>query len=412
MAEADCPLLSLQSKPDLGTIFRDLGEAFLERERLNRNQRRVFHRIGECRTAAMGGTLWQCQDCGQWVGVYHSCRDRHCPGCQAMKRADWVEDRLAELLPVPYFHVVFTLPHELNGLVKNNPRECLGLLFSCASGTLLKFAADPKFLGAVPGILTVLHTWGQKLNLHYHLHCIVTGGGLAADQGRWVSVPKPNSLFPIKALSKVFRGKYLTGLDKLRRQGLKDPPGLSLTSDQDWLSFKQSLAKKKKWNAYLKPPFSTPEHLLEYFAQYTNRIAISNRRILAYDGKTVRFSYKDYRDGCRVKQLTLDVAAFARRFLLHVLPKGFMRIRYYGFLASCKKKASLAICRKFLTLLGQMPPDDKAPPTQQHQDHNATNAEGLELRNCPYCPTGLLVQIRPVYLFERSRARSLLWDTS
>ncbi len=417
MEVGDCPLVSAEPKVDLGTIFRDLGEGFLERERLNPNQKRVFRRVGECRTAAMGGAVWQCQACGRKVGVYHSCRDRHCPKCQAMHRYRWAEDRHGELLPVPYFHVVFTLPHELNWLVAANPLACLGLLFQCASKTLLAFASDPKFLGAEPGILMVLHTWGQKLNLHYHVHCMVTCGGLVSSQSRWVSATDPKFLFPVRALAKVFRGKYLSGLDTLWQNGLVDPAGLSMQSPHDWLAFKHKLAKKKQWNVYSQEPYGNSQQLIKYLAQYTNRAAISNDRILSYDGKQVCFRYKKYqKNAFSFRTLTLNSREFARRFLLHVLPSGFMRIRYYGFLANCKKKKSLQMARKILTILRLIPTtssqiqlDSEKIAQEDQQETNPSNQ--LEFQKCPFCQAS---EMRPSFLYheDRQRARSLLWDTS
>ena len=415
-----CPLLSPQSGPDLGAIFRDLGEPFLERKRLTQDQKRVFRRIGECRTAAMGGTLWRCHDCGRWVGVYHSCRDRHCPQCQQVKSARWTADRLEEQLPGPSFHVVFTLPHELNPLVLSNPKPCLNLLFRCASRTLLEFASDPKYLGALPGIVMVLHTWGQQMNLHYHVHCIVSAGGLSATSTRWVEAPNPRYLFPTKPLSQVFRGKYLSGLDEIWRQGLRQPPGWALQTEEDWIAFKRRLANKKQWNVYIKPPFSSTAHLVKYLAQYTHRVAISNQRILFYRNGQVGIRYKNYRKktrtGYRQQTLILDADDFAHRFLLHVLPRGFMRIRYYGLLASCRKKKSLTICRTIFALRGQPPPNQVSPLHENQTDHDETgqseSIEGLETRKCPYCREGILIPIRTLTSCHKKIARALLWDTS
>lgn len=363
--------------------------------------------------------MWQCHTCGQRLNVYHSCRDRHCPQCQALNRSRWVSDRTAELLPVPYFHIVFTLPHELNALVAANPRKCLRLLFQSASRTLLEFAADPKYLGAEPGILMVLHTWGQKLNLHYHVHCMITCGGLDHQQSRWVSPPNPKFLFPVKALAKVFRGKYLSGLDSLWKDELVEPFGIPLKSPEDWLTFKRRLARIKRWNVYAKAPYGSPEQLLKYLAQYTNRAAISNDRILSFNGKQVCFRFKEYRkQDYRIRHLTLDADEFARRFLLHVLPPRFMRIRRYGFLANRKKKKSLQMASKILTIRGMISPLPAEVSTDHHQDLPADldmvyyRSKDPKPRRCPFCQYETLLPVAPIPVLERKKARSLIWDTS
>ena len=427
---ASCSLLPLQAKPDIGTIFRDLGEEFLERERLNPDQIKVFRRIGECRTAAMGGDLWQCEACGRWLGVYHSCRDRHCPKCQAMKRYEWVQQRLDELLPVPYFHVVFTLPHFLNSLLFANQRATYRLLFQCASRTLMDFAADPKFLGAEAGFFMVLHTWGRQLNYHPHVHCILPAGGLATDRSRWISVPKDDFMFPVKALSKVFRGKYMEGLDSLWAHGLWAPPGLALSTEADWVAYKRKLAKRKKWVVYCKETFGGPAQVVRYLGQYTNRAAITNERICSYKPPSskkagrVSFLFKDYQDESRKRVVSLPAAAFARRFLLHVLPRGFQRIRHYGFLANCKKKETLSICKQHL---GGAVID--LPEEETHVVENENNQHpDQEIRQCPFCRKDSLIPKKTLSLhdqklarlllrvgcttFNDRRSRALLWDTS
>lgn len=416
-ATGQCPLLSPQTSLDLGQIFRDLGEPFLEKEPLTNQQRRVFRHIAECRTAAMGGCVCQCQDCGRYVGVYHSCRDRHCPQCQEQKTAEWVDQRMSELIPVPCFHVVFTLPHELNPLIVRHQKPCLSLLFQAASQSLMAFARDEKYLGATPGIVMVLHTWGQKLNLHYHVHCIVTSGGLSKDRLHWQDLPNPSWLFPISALCRVFKGKFLSGLDDLREQSLLPH---SQYSDSDWAAFKQRLAYKK-WNLYTKPPFGGPMHLIKYLAQYTHRIAINNSRILSYKNGRVTFRYKDYSHkhgkGYRHRLLELDVRLFARRFLLHILPKGFMRVRYYGLYSSRNKKEALQDCRRILTLTGRVTDTSDLTHTdvsdEAGQSLEALETEGHEkVRPCPYCKKGRLEPVGELSRWDRNRARCLLWDTS
>ena len=417
LGTGQCPLLSPQTSLDLGRIFRDLGDPFLEGERLTNQQKRVFRRIAECRTAAMGGCVYQCRDCGRYVGVYHSCRDRHCPQCQEQKTAEWVDRRLDELIPVPSFHVVFTLPHELNALIVRHQKSCLNLLFRAASQTLMAFARDEKYLGATPGIVMILHTWGQKLNLHYHVHCIVTAGGLSADRLHWQDPPNPSWLFPISALRRVFKGKFLTGLDDLREKNLLPH---SHYSDGEWAAFKRCLAHKK-WNLYAKPPFAGPKHLIKYLAQYTHRIAITNSRIRSYKSGRVTFRYKDYTHrhgkGYRIRQLELDARIFARRFLLHVLPKGFIRIRYYGLYSSRNKKEILQDCRRILILMGRITDRSDASPVdtsnEVEQSSEVLEPEGHEKnRSCPYCKNGRLQQIGELSRWDKHRARCLLWDTS
>ena len=415
--QGQCPLLPPSTGPGLGQIFRDLGGSFLETENLTNQQKRVFHHIGECRTAAMGGTAWQCQECGHWVGAYHSCRDRHCPQCQGKKTADWVDQRTRELLPVPYFHVVFTLPHRFNHLVSENPKDCLSLLFQAASKTLLTFAHDPKYLGATPGIIMVLHTWGQKLNLHYHVHCIVTAGGLTDQKDRWLDAPRPAWLFPVKALAAVFRGKYLEGLNDLYREGLITFSGRDISTPVKWGSFKRWLAKPKKWNVYAKAPVAGVENLVKYLARYAYRIAFHNSRILSYQDGRVTFRYKDYREkgrkGYQRRVLTLPVDEFARCFLRHVLPHRFMRIRYYGLLASRNKKKNLAHCRRILTLMGRMPEPNLSGEQDLIDSDQKAAVESDEAEFiCPYCRKGMMEPMLRMQSKHQKRARCLLWDTS
>ena len=396
-----CPLYQHDNPSTLGHIARDLGEAYLEREPLNYNQKRVFRRLAECQTAALGGALWQCRDCRRWVPVYHSCRDRHCPNCKARERAEWVQSRLGELLPIPYFHVVFTLPHTINPLVFRNPKEVLGLLFRSASQTLLQFAQDPRYLGAKPGVVMVLHTWGRKLNLHYHVHCVVTGGGFSKTGNAWTPCPRKNYLFPVRALSKVFRAIFISGLDK-KFAALNKPDNLS--TSVSWATFKRKLLSKK-WVVYAKEPFGGPEQVLKYLGQYTNRAAISNQRILSNQNGRVIFTYKDYKDGEKLKRLNLSAEDFMHRFLLHVLPSGFHRIRYFGFLAPRNKKQALA---KAHAILGK--PDLKTPKPEILQEESLPG-EDEEVRLCPHCKGQLLLQ-RTMTQLDQKRARCLLWDSS
>ena len=384
----------------IGAIFRDFGPAFLTQNKLGSDQRKVFWRIAQCRTAALGGALWKCTHCHHWVEVYHSCRDRHCPHCQTQKRKEWVQKRLNELLPVPYYHLVFTLPHHLHKIIKANPKECLSLLFQSASQTLLSFANDPKYLGAKPGILMVLHTWGRKLNYHPHVHVIMTAGGLSKDGQSWVDPPSPKFLFPVKALSKVFRGKFLTGLDKIRSD-LRFPQAIQTIADPSrWNRWKAKLATKA-FLVYAKRPFGSPAVVLKYLGAYTHRVAISNQRILKYDRDSVTFRFKDYATHGVTRILTMTTQSFARAFLQHVLPKAFMRIRSYGFLASRTKTASLKQCR---ALLG----DSDIPSLELESDP----VELSEAKHCPRCHHETMVIEKTLHPIKKAKLRALLWDTS
>ena len=322
---------------------------------------------------------------------------------------------MAEVLEVPYFHVIFTLPHVLHPLIQVNPRQTLGLLFRCASKTLMTFAADPQWLGAEPGILTVLHTWGRKLNYHVHVHCLITGGGLSADQRRWVSPPKPGFLFPQAALAKVFRGKYLEGLDELRLEGLAQPAGLALSSDQDWTCYKRKVAGTR-WVAHVQFLSGGPQRVVKYLARYINRVGIANQRILSYRNGRVRFCYQDHKQDGRTKVLELDAASFAHRYLSHILPRGFPRIRYSGFLASCKKKKCLSIGKQLIAG-NELGPDQLAALSADLETCAAAETADpyhldQEVRKCPNCRRKELRYHHKLTKFDRKRARSLLWDSS
>jgi hypothetical protein len=299
------------------------------------------------------------------------------------------------LLPVDYFHVVFTLPHALNPLIRVNPRALYKLLFNAAAQTLLGFARNPGHLGAEPAITMVLHTWGQTLTEHVHVHCVVSGGGLAPDRGRWVSPKRRTFLFPVRALSKVFRGKYLAGLDRLRASGKLRFAGqcAGLAADLEWQLFSQAL-RRDAWVVYAKPPFGGPERVLKYLSRYTHRIAISNRRLLFVGDGVVRFTYKDYADASTRKELTLSAEEFLRRFLLHVVPRGFMRIRHYGLLANRHRTPKLSRCR---LLLGEAPRRDAPPDGDRCAPEIVNDAPRLLAAACPVCgaPLRIVERIAP-----------------
>ena len=392
------------SGPELAEIVRRYGPAYRSAVGavLPLEHRRVLAAIEACRTARLGGHVDACDACGHTAISYNSCRNRHCPKCQASARSRWVEARRTELLPVPYFHVVFTLPAPLAELALQNKRLLYGLLLSAASRTLLTIAADPKHLGARIGLLAILHTWGQNLLHHPHLHCIVPGGGLSPDRRRWISC-RPGFFLPVRVLSRLFRRLFLDGLAAAFRSGrLRFFGSLApLANPAAMAAFVAPLARTD-WVVYAKPPSVGPAHVLAYLGRYTHRVALSNSRILSLDDGAVAFRWKDYRHANRQRVMTLDATEFLRRFLLHVLPSGFSRIRHYGFLANRHRSRNLALCRALLT-----PPQPSTAP-HTHEDSRPTVPSDSEtpppaLRLCPVCHYGPL------------RRRPLLpapWDTS
>jgi Putative transposase/Transposase zinc-binding domain len=348
---------------EVADIFRIAGPAYRAAHagHLSLHQLKVMSAIEHCRTAALGGHVESCEDCGHWRIAYNSCRNRHCPKCQGAAARTWLAEREADLLPVGYFHVVFTLPAEVADIAYQNKAVVYDLLFRAASETMLTIAADPKHLGARIGITAVLHTWGSALTHHPHVHMIVPGGGIAPDGSRWVS-SRPAFLLPVRVLGKLFRRLFLTRLIALHEAGRLAFFG-SIAQLADRRAFMRRLApvRKKRWVVYAKAPFAGPESVLAYLSRYTHRVAISNRRLLAFDEAGVTFRYKDYRrDGAdRQQVMTLAADEFIRRFLLHVLPRGFHRIRHYGLLAGTARKASLALARDLLAVA--LPPDDDTP---------------------------------------------------
>jgi hypothetical protein len=292
--------------------------------------------ITRCRTAALGGHLDSCSRCDLQAISYNSCRNRHCPKCQAQARQRWLARREQDLLPVPYFHVVFTLPHALNPLCQRHPRLLYDLLFRASAETMLEVAANPRHLGARIGFLSILHTWGQNLRLHPHLHCVVPAGGFDPDYSRWVH-PKYAFFLPVKVLSRVFRGKYLALLQRALRQRRIDCPSALVRA-----------LLKDDWVVYAKPAFGDPVRVLRYLGRYTHRVAISNQRLLSFDGHRVRFRWKDYAHGNKQRIMTLTASEFLRRFCQHLLPRGFVRIRHFGYLANARRATLIALARKQL----------------------------------------------------------------
>ena len=353
----------MRASIEVADIFRAAGSAYRAAHagRLSLAQLKVMSAIENCRTAALGGHVEACEDCGQWRIAYNSCRNRHCPKCQGAAARTWLAEREADLLPVGYFHVVFTLPAEVADIAFQNKALVYDLLFKAASETMLTIAADPKHLGARIGITAVLHTWGSAMTHHPHVHMIVPGGGIAPDGSRWIS-SRPAFLLPVRVLGKLFRRLFLTRLVALHDAGRLGFFG-TLAHLIDRRAFLRHLApvRTKRWVVYAKAPFAGPEAVLAYLSRYTHRVAISNSRLIAFDQDGVTFRYKDYRrDGADRRQvMTLAADEFIRRFLLHVLPRGFHRIRHYGLLAGSAHRASLALARKLLDVAA--PPDDDTP---------------------------------------------------
>ena len=351
---------------EVADIFRAAGDSYRAAQagHLSLAQLRVMSAIRNCRTAALGGHLEGCEDCGHLRIAYNSCRNRHCPKCQGAAARQWLAAREADLLPVGYFHVVFTVPAEIADIAFQNKTAVYDLLFQAASETMVTIAADPRHLGVRIGITAVLHTWGSAMTHHPHIHMIVPGGGISLDGKRWIS-SKPAFLLPVRVLSKLFRRLFLTRLHELHTEGRLHFFGNQVAMN-DRRAFLRYLAplRKKNWVVYAKPPFAGPEAVLAYLSHYTHRVAISNRRLISFDETGVTFRYKDYRrDGVdRQRTMTLRPDEFIRRFLLHVLPKGFHRIRHYGLLASAGRKANVALARQLLAVPAPAEPEEPAPP--------------------------------------------------
>lgn len=366
-------------------------------------QEAVLKHIAECRTAALGGHLDECDSCGHQRISYNSCRDRHCPKCQNTARAEWITERLERLLPIPYFHVVFTIPDELNPLALRNKKALFKILFAAASKSLLAIARDEKHLGAQVGFTMVLHTWGQNLLFHPHVHCVVTGGGLSSDGTRWIAAWE-KYLLPVKVLGRLFRGKFLAALDQAYRDGELDLAGSTaeLCDSEAWRRFKDGLYKKD-WVVFAKPPFGGPEHVFNYLGRYTHRIAISNHRIIDVADGRVTFSWKDYADGCKKKLMTLDAVEFLRRFLLHVLPSGFVRIRHYGLCASSNVNTKLVTARRLLEPSTKASPPSKSEPESTDAPpwwERFLDQTGIDVMACPSCAVGRMQRQRSLSPIE------------
>jgi hypothetical protein len=383
-------------------IFRQAGLAYRQQhaDALSRGQRCVMSAIERCRTAALGGHVEQCDACGHERMAFNSCRNRHCPKCQSLVRAQWLADRQAELIPVEYFHVVFTLPEEIAAIAYQNKAMVYDLLFHATAETLRTIAADPKHLGADIGFIAILHTWGQNLLHHPHLHCVVPGGGISADGERWMAC-RPGFFLPVRVLSRLFRRLFLAQL-----QVAFDAGQLHFFNALEPLQAAEAFARylapvrKVEWVVYAKPPFGGPQHVLDYLGRYTHRVAISNNRLIRFDGDTVQFRWKDYRHDSRQKVMCVDASEFIRRFLLHVLPTGLQRIRHYGLLANRHRAEKLLRCRELLAV--PAPVVDQSNEPLDYRDHYE-QLTGRSLRDCPLCGQGHMVCIEIFLPGNRAR---------
>ena len=390
----------------MAEVFRRFGPAFRDQHRtsLSAARRRAMLAIESCRTAALGGHVERCGDCGHQRIAYNSCRNRNCPKCQGLARAQWLADRQAELLDVPYFHVVFTVPAQIEVIAFQNQTVVYDILFRAAAETLRIIAADPKHLGAEIGFLGVLHTWGQNLLHHPHIHFLVPGGGIAPGGQSWIAC-RPGFFLPVQVLSRMFRGLFLRDLEKAFAAG-----ELNFFSAHRHLyepaAFRRYLTPvwNADWVVYAKRPFAGPAQLLDYVGRYTHRVAISNNRLVSMDDSKVCFRWKDYRDDNRRKTMTLEAEEFIRRFLIHVLADGFHRIRYFGFLGNCHRERKLARCRE---LLAMAPGGSAVDPADYRDRFEALT--GRSLRECPHCHTGIMVVIDCI---ARPKLCQLVPDTS
>ena len=387
---------------EVADIVRAKGNRFIENHSrwIHWTHRKVLHAIAACRTAILGGHRDQCSRCGYRAISYNSCRNRHCPKCQNGARDKWVAARQNELLAVAYVHVVFTLPHQLSHLMLQNKKVLYDLLFHASAETLLEVARDPRHLGAEIGFLSVLHTWGQNLLHHPHIHCVIPAGGLSTDHNRWVH-PRYKFFLPVRVLSKVFRGKFAAGLKRAFQQGRLTFAGTlkPLEHEQAFRSFLRTLFRQD-WVVYAKPPFGGPQHVIGYLARYTHRVAISNHRLLAFQADRVTFRWKDYAHGNKKKKMTLSSQEFLRRFLLHVLPRGFVRIRFFGFLANRRRATLLPQCR---LLLNNTKPQISAVS-------NTAPAQAASFR-CPLCASPMII-VETFPRYNASPFRSFTFDSS
>ncbi len=373
-------------KWEVADIFREFGKVYRRENSVPYAQRKVMRAIAVCRTSYLGGHVEKCNKCGFEQHAYNSCRNRHCPKCQCLTKARWLEDRKAELLPVPYFHNVFTLPHELNPIALSNRKAIFSILFKAVSETLLQFGINN--LGGTLGFTAILHTWDQRLLDHIHLHCVIAGGAVSPDKTRWISSAE-NYLFNVEALSMVFRGKFIEHLQKAHAKGELDFPGtIAKYATPDGFSGLIKDLGAKNWVVFSKKPFAGPQQVLEYIGRYTHRVAISNNRIVDVQNGMVTFTYRDRKDNNTLKLTTVDSGEFIRRFLLHVLPPGFMKIRHFGFLANKQKKETIQLCRELMDDNTEHPEREKKTATEL-----MIELTGIDITRCPCCREGTMITV-------------------
>jgi hypothetical protein len=397
-------------KHEVADVLRRYGAAYREEHEtsLSNAQRRIMRAITACRTAALGGHVEACDSCAHQRIAYNSCRNRHCTKCQSLARAQWIERRQAELLDCQYFHVVFTLPEEVAAIAYQNKAVVYNLLFAATAETLRTIAADPRHLGAEIGFFAVLHTWGQSLTHHPHLHCVVPGGGLSANGQRWVAC-RPGFFLPVRVLSRFFRRRFLEMLEQAfdsgqleffsSLQGLRERPAFRRYLDP---------VRQKEWVVYAKAPFAGPEQVLDYVGRYTHRVAISNNRLLDIEDGNVTFRWRDYRDDNAQKTMTVAADEFLRRFLLHVLPLGLQRIRYYGLLGNRHRSEKLAQCRRLLDIHATTPHQTQAAAPSDYRDRYEA-LTGHSLHQCPLCHAGRMLTIGQI---TRPQSPPITIDTS
>jgi hypothetical protein len=398
-------------KLEVADILRRYGAAYREEHEtsLSPAQRRVMRAITACRTAALGGHVEACDSCEHQRIAYNSCRNRHCPKCQSLVRAQWIEHRQEELLDTQYFHVVFTLPEEVAAIAYQNKAVVYNLLFAATAETLRTIAADPKHLGAEIGFFTVLHTWGQNLTHHPHLHCVVPGGGLSADGQRWIAC-RPGFFLPVRVLSRFFRRRFLELLEQAFDDGeLEFFAALHDLCERN--AFRRYLEplRDREWVVYAKAPFAGPEQVLDYVGRYTHRVAISNNRLLDIEDGKVSFRWKDYRDNSAKKTMTLEADEFIRRFLLHVLPQGLQRIRYYGLMGNRHREEKLAQCRQLLDMETKTPVETDVVEIPSDYRDRFEALTGVSLHQCPVCHRGRMLIVEQI---NRPAQSPIAIDTS
>lgn len=414
------PKESCRPNLEIADIFRTHGEVYRQLHPLTVEQRRVMRAIETCRTSVLGGYVDTCDQCGHQEQGYNSCRNRHCPKCQSLRQAQWIEQRMQRILPTSYFHVVFTLPHELRPLAQNNPRLIYTLLFATASATLIQLGKDPKRLGALIGVTAVLHTWTRELNFHPHIHAIVTGGGLSEDLRQWVT-GKTHYLFPVRVLAQLFRGKFLAGLDNAYRNGELTLEGrCEALKDQDAFNRLKDQLYRKDWVVYAKQPFAGPQHVFNYLGRYTHRVAISNQRLVSIDDQKVCFVTKNG------QHFSLSHQEFIRRFLLHVLPTGFVKIRHYGLLAPINVRGRWVLAQRLLSPTTLWIPRALAillmvaccvvnlvqPQPKRTWVEHFEQLTGINLHRCPKCHTGQMVRRVVLSPWVTHRQEKMWSDTS